>query len=530
MPKVIRLGILLFVSFLLLLTGCQTHILEKASEKPIILGTTLKPHSLDPADTYELAGLMLIYNLGDTLYSYELGTTNLQPKLAVDFPTVSSDGLTYTIELRSGIVFHDGTTFNAKAMAFSLQRFIKNGGSPSFLLADTLEKIEVTGEYEIQLHLKQPFAALTSLLAFPGTCALSPAAYKIGEGKFNSNRFVGTGPYRLIEMTGDRILLAVFDKYWGDKPKNKKLQIQMYPGNPTNLYNALKTGSVDLVYQSLATQQVSKLKKEAFTKGKWQVIQGKGSAINYLSLNLTMNPLKALKVRQAVSAMINRSFLVERILEGQGEPLYSLVPTNFEASQEVFTRENITLAKKLLNEAGFSESNPANVELWYSSGSINSSILAAILKSIAKRDLNGILNFEPNSIASTAFFHNISQGTYISSVANWYPDFLDPDNYLYPFLSCSKGSLMSGCQKGSSQQQGSFYYSHQMNELLSQERAERDPYKRNKIFGQIQKLLAEEVPYIPLWQSNEYAFAQNNIKGAVINPSQTFPFWTLERK
>ena len=66
-----------------------------------------------------------------------------------------------------------------------------------------------------------------------------------------------------------------------------------------------------------------------------------------------------------------------------------------------------------------------------------------------------------------------------------------------------------------------------MNQLITQQRQEQNPQRRQEIFAQIQQILATEVPYIPLWQSKDYAFAQNGIKGVVINPSQTFPFWTI---
>jgi len=77
-----------------------------------MIGTTLKPRSIDPADSYELAGLFIIYNLGETLYTYAEGTTNLKPLLATELPQISPDGLTYTIPVRRGVIFHDGTVFN----------------------------------------------------------------------------------------------------------------------------------------------------------------------------------------------------------------------------------------------------------------------------------------------------------------------------------------------------------------------------------------------------------------------------------
>ncbi len=144
----------------------------------IVLGTTSAISTLDPADAYATFTGTLLYNLGDRLYTYKLGTNELEPQLAAAFPKISSDGLTYTIPLRQGVVFHDGTPFNAKAMAFSLNRFIKNGGAPSFLLSDLLASAEPTNEYELSIKLKRPFAAFPSLLAFSGACAVSPKPMK----------------------------------------------------------------------------------------------------------------------------------------------------------------------------------------------------------------------------------------------------------------------------------------------------------------------------------------------------------------
>ncbi|MBF2020857.1 MAG: peptide ABC transporter substrate-binding protein [Hydrococcus sp. C42_A2020_068] len=498
----------------------------------IAIGTTLQPRTLDPADSYELAGLMVIYNLSDTLYTYELGTPKLKPQLATAMPKVSEDGLTYTIPLRQGVIFHDGTPFNAEAMAFSLKRFIENGGEPSFLLADTVEKIEATGERELTIKLKRPFAAFPSLLAFPGACAVSPKAYEIGQEKFNPTKFVGTGPYRLARYRNDSVRLEAFDRYWGEKPNNKGINLQIYAGNEANLYNAFRSKAVDVAYQSLAPQQIRKL-QEGAASGNWQAIETLGGAVNFMALNLNLEPIKQRAVREAIAALIDRPFLIERVLQGRGEPLYSLIPKTFDVYKPVFkeTYGNVNLAavKQLLADAGYSAQNPVTIELWHSSSSLPFSIVAAILKAIAKRDLDGAIQFEPNSIARTAFFGYVSQGIYQTSFSNWYPDFLDADNYVYPLLHCAKGTEAKGCEEGGSQNQGSAYYSDRVNQLIEQQRQEQNPQKRKAIFAEIQEILARDVPYIPLWQTKDYAFAQNDIAGVTINPSQTFPFWTIKR-
>jgi peptide/nickel transport system substrate-binding protein len=528
--------IILFLFCLAVAVGCHSQYTQPPSQTVnqndhITIGTTLKTRTLDPADNYELAGMILSYNLGEPLYTYEIGTTKLIPLLAREMPKISADGLIYTIFTRKGVVFHDGTPFNAEAMVFSLRRFIENGGEPSFLLSDAIEKVEATKDDEIQIKLKNPFAAFPALLAFPGACAVSPQAYEIGKGKFVPEQFVGTGPYKLVDVKNDSLKLEAFEQYWGEKPKNKGIDLQIYLGNPANLFNAFSTGTVDVAYQSLQAPQIRKLQTEA-KDGKWQVIEASGTAISFLALNVKTEPLQAKAVRQAIASLVDRPLLNERILQGQGVPLYSMIPKTFDVYKPVFEQaygdHQVEKAKQYLKEAGFTKENPAIVEIWHSSSSVTASMVAGVLKALAKRDLEDMIKIEPNSIASAAYFKNVSQGLYSSALSNWYPDFLDADNYIQPFLSCSKGSAKDGCSEGGSQSQGSFFYSDHINTLIDQQRQEQDPTLRKAIFAQIQDILAEEVPYIPLWQSKDYAFVQNKIKGMILNPNQLSPFWTIE--
>ena len=528
--------LLLFLFCFALVLGCNNNSSQQSSDNTntsprISVGTTLKPRTLDPADNYELAGLNIIYNVAESLYTYKVGTTEIEPLLATAMPQISDDGLTYAIPVREGVTFHDGETFNAEAMVFSLRRFMENGGKPAFLLGDAIAAIEATGEYELKITLKQPFAAFPALLAFPGACAVSPQAYKIGAGEFNPNILVGTGRYKLGQFKSDSISLNLNENYWGDQPANQGVDLQVYAGNSANLFNSFKTGAVDVGYQSLDPQQIDSLISSA--NNNWKVIEGSGTVVNYLVLNLQQEPLNLPEVRQAVSSIINRALINQRVLKNQAEPLYSLIPTAFESYQGTFETlygdGNVSQAKELLTKAGYSAENPAIVEIWHPSGSITRGIVADTIKAYAEQELGGVIQFIPNSVESASFFGNLSKGVYPAALVDWYPDFLDPDNYIQPFLACAKGSPNTGCEEGAAQSRGSFYYSDRANQLIEQSRTEQDPAQRQTIFVELQKLLAQDVPYVPLWQTKDYVFAQNSVDGVTINPSQNFPFWTIKR-
>ncbi len=522
----------LFCVCLILLSSCASNPQTVAqSSNRITIGTTGKPRTLDPADAYELSSISLISNMSDRLYGYEPGDPEVKPDLATALPKVSEDGLTYTIPIRKGVVFHDGTPFNAEAMAFSINRFIQNKGKPSFLLGDVVQSVKATGEYELTIQLKNQFAAFPALLAFPGVCALSPKAYKIGEGQFNPNNFVGTGAYKLARYGTDLIRFDVFDQYWGKKPKNQGVNVQILSSG-VNLYNAFRKQAVDIAYLTLDPDQIRSLQQSA-KKGKWDVIPNEGNVISFWSLNRNQPPLDRIEVRQAIAAMTNRKVLSERVLYGQADPLYSLIPTGFDVYKPVFQEKygdaNTEKAKELLRKAGFTKDNPAVVEIWYPSGSAPRALTAMVLKALAKKTMGGLLEFDINTVEGTTFFKNNGQGLYPTTLVSWYPDFLDPDNYTQPFLACQKGTPEKGCEDGGSQTQGSFYYSDRINKLIEQERKTQDPVKRKQIFAEIQEQVARDVPYIPLWQNQDNIFAQKNVKGALLDPTQNLIYKHLEK-
>ena len=513
--SIIRWLLLPCLCVVMSLTGCasasdKTAIAPTPSSSVIRIGTTAAIVTLDPADAYDQASNVAIFNLGDTLYRYKANSTELEPNLARALPSISADGLTYTIPLRQGVKFHDGTAFNAEAMAFSLRRFIKNQGRAAFLLEEIVQSIDVTGTDEITLKLAYPFAAFTDLLTYPGLCAISPQAYKIGEGQFKPTEFVGTGAYKLARYSSDKLELIAFDQYWGEKPLNQGVILQRF-SSAANLYNAFRSSAIDVAYQTLNPDQIRSLIQLEKTEN-WQTISIDSPVISYLIINTQQPPFDRQAVRQVLAAAIDRDLINDRVFYGQAQPLYSLIPPSFSVSEPVFaeryaTKSSPETVQQQLKSLGFSREKPLTLEVWYGSNSPTNRLAAIVLQAAADRDLGGLLKFEPHSVEAATAYGYLDKGVYPSFLLSWYADFFDPDNYLKPFLDCEEGSIKTGCLAGESQYHGSFFYSDRANQLLAQQRTESNLPKRAKMLQELQAIVAEEVPYLPLWQRKDYAFA-----------------------
>ena len=165
--------------------------------------------TLDPMTaTGDLLGMVTQHFL-ETLYTFDKDW-NVTPLLAESMPEVSSDGKIYTIKLRQGITFHDGSAMTSEDVIASLKRWL-SVASRGKLVAPNLDKLEAVDDYTIKITLKQPFAPLASLLAFNNSAAVVLPSEKIAD---TLSEYVGTGPYMIKERKPDQYLQLVrFDAY-----------------------------------------------------------------------------------------------------------------------------------------------------------------------------------------------------------------------------------------------------------------------------------------------------------------------------
>lgn len=493
----------------------------------IIVGTTDTVHTVDPARCYDFYCSNILHNVGQTLVSYPPGSSKIAPALAKSMPTISKDGLTYTFKLRHGVKFQNGSKLTSKDVKFSLNRalWINDPEGAGFLLS-SIKTIDTPDPYTVVIHLKSPDVSFVSKLAYTVATIVPSDVYKSPDKpipndakagtyrKYERETFVGSGPYKIANFTKDQsMLLTTWKGYSGDKPSNDKVLVRFF-AKSSQMLVALKSGEIDVAFRLFTPTQTKSLKKASDINE----FKGQGAAIRYLVFNQNLKPSGSLKVRRAVAAAVDRARIVKNVLEGAAEPLYSMVPPAFgDASVPAFkTRYGDKKASDYID-------HKINLTLWYSRGHYGDTETA--FAQTVKRELEetGLFNVSLKSSEWAQFTANAypaSSGQYAAFLMGWYPDYLDPDDYLAPFYA-SKESFLR------------VYNNKHMDQMLEDERTASGPAtdSRLKTFSEIQKLAARDVPIVPLYVVTPFAYARKDISGVdkTMGPAQIFRYWVLSK-
>ncbi|MCS7234075.1 MAG: ABC transporter substrate-binding protein [Synergistetes bacterium] len=501
-----RKAVLAILAGLLLLSGYAF-----AQEKDtIVIGTTDRIVTLDPANAYDYLSCNVIRNIMSGLVDYKPGTLEIVPALAERWE-ISSDGLIYTFYLRKGVKFSDGTLFNARAVKFSIDRVFKLNGDPSFLLTDVIDSVEVVDDYTVRIKLRYPFAPLLSVMAFTVSFPVSPNAYNDREF---SDIGVGVGPYKVRKWTKDEeLILEVNPNWYGPAPKAKVIVIRFYE-NSQSLKVAIEKGEVDIAYRTLNPEDILDLKKD----DKLKVYEKESPAIRYIVFNVKREPFNNINVRRAIAYAIDREMITKRVFKDTAFPLYSMIPVGIWGRLDVFPKYDREKAIGLLRGAGYSESKPLSIELWYTPthyGFMEADV-AQMLKLML--EATGIIRVDVKYAEWATYVEYFERGIMGIFLLGWYPDYIDPDDYIWPFVHSSSSPSL-----------GSFYSNPKMDEILLRARQTPHVEGRSKVYEEAQRLLAEEVPYIPLWQLKQYCVAKPEIKGILLEPTQIFRYYLLYR-
>jgi peptide/nickel transport system substrate-binding protein len=274
----------------------------------------------------------------------------------------------WELRLRRGVTFHDGSPFTAEDIAFSIARVpnVPNNPGPYTSNLRTIARVEVVDPHTIRLHTDQPNPVLPGQLTNIFVVS-KRAAEGAGTADFNSGRAaIGTGPFRLEQMRGqDGMTVARNDAYWGAPAAYQRVTLRVI-GNDASRLAALLSGDVELI-ESVPPADVARLQRDA----RLSVFRRNSDRIMYLLPNIRLdqfplivdgtgqalprNPMRDLRVRQALSLAIDREALVDRALDGQGVATVQMVPEQFGGHDPAMRTPaaDPARARALLAEAGY---------------------------------------------------------------------------------------------------------------------------------------------------------------------------------
>jgi len=517
-------------------------------KETLVMGTTDSVEScLDPVRAYDFFGWEIIQSLGCGLVEYKAGATgsvdDIAPSLATSW-SVSTDGLIWTFNLRQSILYEDNVTeFNATHVKYSFDRAIgiadEDGALVGIGYDGIIDNVTVTSKYVVKFYLKIPFAAFLSLMACQASYIVNPAYAPMPtnmsdpvsrsnavivytEGNARSSHPMGLGPYKLAIWTRTagkdyEMRLEANPNYWNagaGYPKTKKMIIKFY-ADSVGLALAIQAQEIDIAFRQLSATDINSMK----TNTNLKVWEGTGAFIQYLVLQEKYAPFNNTQIRQAVGAAINRTTMVNTVFLGQAQKLYSMIPIGMFGHTDAFLTlgdPNYTKTQELLAELGYNQTNKLSFKLWFeTSGHYPSSQQqATVLKS--SLEASGVIAVTLDSADWPSYRTHRQNEDMEAYILGWYPDYIDPDDYIQPFLDSSGGSWIHHN-----------YNNPQMDKLIAWARGNTTATARSSLYNQIQNLMVEDCPIIPTYQGSAYAVTTLKIKGIYLDITQSWRHWLV---
>jgi len=423
--------------------------------------------------------------------------------LAEDWEQV--DERTWDFFLKKDISFHDGEKFDAEAVKSNFDRLMdKEIGSPRTFLLEPVDSWEVIDDYTIRIKTKDPFAPLLANLAHIGTGIMSPAMIEedyqqMEEGEdpdsYINKQAIGTGPLQFESWTpGEKIELSRSDDYHGELAKSEKYVVKVVSEQSARIAE-LETGNSD-VAESIGSSNVKRVEQ---TDGV-DVVDVPSVSLDYIGLNTEKEPFDDVKVRQAISMVIDKESIIDGVYEGYSVKAEGPVaPTIFGHDESLKGSEyDVETAKQLMEEAGYADG--FETTLWTDDDDGRKDIAVSVQSQL--EELN--IDIEIVELEWGTYLERVNNGEHDMFVLGWSTATEDADFTLY--------QLFHSSQHGSTGNR-TFIDDDELDSLLDDARQETDIDKRKEIYSEAQELLVELAPMIYLGHSEHLAGVGENVKG-----------------
>ncbi|EMH4162017.1 glutathione ABC transporter substrate-binding protein GsiB [Pluralibacter gergoviae] len=479
--------------------------------KDVVVAVGSNFTTLDPYDANDTLSQAVAKSFYQGLFGLDkdMKVTNV---LAQSYE-VSKDGLVYTVKLRDGVKFQDGTPFNAEAVKINLDRASNpDNHLKRYNLYSDIASTEAVDPLTVKITLREPFSAFINILAHPATAMISPAALK-KYGKDIGFHPVGTGPYQLETWNQtDFVKVKKFDGYWQQGlPKLDTITWRPVVDNNTRAA-MLQTGEAQFAFP-IPYEQAPLLAKN----DKLELVASPSIMQRYISMNVTQKPFDNPKVREAINYAINRQALVKVAFAGYATPATGVLPPSIAYSQQFQPWPyDPAKARALLKEAGFP--NGFTTTLW---SSHNHSTAQKVLQFTQQQLAQvGIMAQVTAMDAGQRASEVEAKGQKESGVRMFYTGWsasTGEANWALTPLFASKSWPPA-------QFNTAFYSNPQVDKDLDGALKTSDPAEKTRLYKDAQQTIWKESPWVPLVVEKLVSAHSKNLTGFYIMPDTGFSF------
>lgn len=466
-----------------------------AAKDTLVVAIPDAPSYMDPQVQAAIATFRVTTQMFDRLVSLD-NDMNLIPGLAESWDVV--DDKTTVFHLRQGVKFHNGEEMTSEDVKYSLERCIASSGvNYNYLIIDT---ITCDDDYTVTITTKEPFNALLPRLTLDAASIICKSADTSPE-EFNRHP-VGAGPYKFVswELGGD-VVLEAFEDYYKGAPAVKRVIFRTIP-EAINRAIGLETGEVDLAYDLGITDLESLAGNDKVT-----TLTTPSNTVWYLGMNVQKAPLDDVKVRQAIACALNPQDYIDIVFSGEASLAHNtMLPAGVEgyAPDTVPYDYNVETAKALLAEAGYAGGFATT--LWCADSQV-------------MRDSAVVIQEQLRQIGINAEVKTMEQGQYYSETGKGEQDLfimsktsIDPDSMLRAMYHTEAFGL-SGNR--------SFWAAPETDEMMDRASTTTDKAEALELYKQIQTIVAENVPLVPIAIEHLNAGMQSNVKGFGLYPGKS---------
>jgi len=489
-----RTAIALAIAALAVLAGCGGS--PARDRTVIVVAVRTPPNNFDPRqgndETSQRVGQLVFSSLMDVGPDLRV-----VPRLATRLD--NPDPLTYVAHLRRGVKFHDGHELTAKDVVYTYASFLDPSYISPFKGAfRVLQSVRALDDYTVEFRLKEPFAA------FPAQLAGVPPIVPEGSGDSMRTFPIGTGPYRFVSAQEDVVTLAAFEGYFDGRPNNAGIVLKVVPDD-TMRGLELRKGSVDVVVNDLPPDMVHQFE----TAGSFVVTRDPGLDFSYLGFNMRDPVVQDKRVRHAIGYAINRDAIVTYLRRGLARPAVGLVPPQawaFQPDVRTFPFDPAR-AKALLDEAGYRDPDGDGPQPRLRlSLKISTNEETRLQSTVIQQDLRRVgIDLDLRSYEFATFYADVLKGDFQIFSLQWVGGALaDPDIIRRVFHSAQVPP--AGFNRG-------YYKNPDVDRLIDEASAALSEDERRAKYSRAQQLIAEDAPYIPIWNRVNAIIAQPGFSG-----------------